>query len=608
MIVIKAKQIFNKTISVTLKFFMQKFLLKNIFLFFLISLYFTTAQAQKNITCVFIPSDTSKHVSNLISNEIKSPAIFRDTLQFNQQINSLLEKLRSEGYYTAGIDSIKKESQYYTVYVFVGDQYSWGRIRQGNVPEDFLQGTGFRKNGISGKSFSSQKLGQLNSKILRNSENNGYPFASLKLDSIDITNSAFSGALVINKNRFVKIDSIIVKGNATIAPVYIYNYIGIKPGDAYKEIQVKRITSRLKELSFLKETKPSQILFTEKEAKLFLFLENKKASQFDGVIGFLPDESKQGKLNLTGEVHLKLLNSLKRGEIIELNWKQLPVKSQDLKVRAYYPFILNTPFGFEGMLAIFKKDTTYIDVTKNIGIQYALTGNNFIKVFINDKQSDLQTAKGLENITTLPEFADISITSYGSTFHYEKLDYRLNPRKGFSVEATGSTGNRRIRKNSEINKVVYENIRLKTVTYQGELTADGYYSPAGRHVLNPGLQAVYIYNPELFVNELFRIGGLKSLRGFDEESIYASAAIIGKLEYRYLLEQNSFLFTFFNLAWYENKSRNKNIHDTPMGFGTGINFETKIGIMSVSYALGKQFGNPIYFRNGKIHFGIVNYF
>ena len=117
-----------------------------------------------------------------------------------------------------------------------------------------------------------------------------------------------------------------------------------------------------------------------------------------------------------------------------------------------------------------------------------------------------------------------------------------------------------------------------------------------------------MYNPEIFTNELYRIGGLKSLRGFDEESIYASAFSIGKLEYMYLLEQNSFLFAFFNGAWYENKNRSGFISDQPIGFGAGIDFETKLGIMSVSYALGKQFDNPIYFRTGKIHFGIVNYF
>ena len=90
--------------------------------------------------------------------------------------------------------------------------------------------------------------------------------------------------------------------------------------------------------------------------------------------------------------------------------------------------------------------------------------------------------------------------------------------------------------------------------------------------------------------------------------IYANKFFTGKIEYRYILEQNSFLFTFINAAYYTNKSRNIDLHDSPLGFGAGINFETKIGIMSISYALGKQFDNPIYFRNGKIHFGIVNYF
>ncbi|MBL0102818.1 MAG: BamA/TamA family outer membrane protein [Bacteroidetes bacterium] len=220
----------------------------------------------------------------------------------------------------------------------------------------------------------------------------------------------------------------------------------------------------------------------------------------------------------------------------------------------------------------------------------------------------MQSTKGLEFATTLPDYADVTILSYGSTVHWERLDYRLNPRKGIAMEFTASAGNRKIRKNSSINPALYDSLELQSVTYAGEMHLDYFWSPGGKHVINFGTIGGYIQNESLFINELFRIGGLKSLRGFDEESIYASGFLIGKIEYRYQLEQNSFLFTFFNMAGYANKSRNINLHDTPIGFGAGINFETKLGIMSVSYALGKQFDNPIYFRNGKIHFGIVNYF
>ena len=569
---------------------------------------FTSVYGQKNFTIKVIFNDTLNKELSSFKKDFDETKTFSDTLQIHQQLETLILRLRGNGYLAASVDSIKRDYLKTIAFIYTGEKYIWAYLKQGNVPVELLEGTGFRKKLYSGKPFRFDQIALINSKILRNCENRGYPFAIVSLDSIIINENQFSASLSVNKNRFLHIDSIIIKGSADVTPVYIYNYIGIAPGDVYKENQIKRISNRFRELPFIREVKTSQVLFTEKETKLYLFLENRKASQFDGVIGLLPDENKSGKYNFTGEVHLKLQNSLKRGEIIELNWKQLPVKSQDLKVHFLYPFLFNTPFGVDGNLAIFKKDTTYIDVTKNLGVQYALTGSNYIKAFVNDKQSDLQSSKGLENITTLPPYADITTISYGATFHYEKLDYRLNPRKGFLLEFTGSTGNRRIRKNSDINPLAYENINLSSVTYLGEINADYFFSMGGRNVINLGSNTAYIYNPNLFTNELYRIGGLKTLRGFDEESIYASVYTIGKIEYRYLLEQNSFLFTFINIAWYENTSNNLHITDTPFGFGTGINFETKIGIMSVSYALGKQFNNPILFKNGKIHFGIVNYF
>ena len=117
-----------------------------------------------------------------------------------------------------------------------------------------------------------------------------------------------------------------------------------------------------------------------------------------------------------------------------------------------------------------------------------------------------------------------------------------------------------------------------------------------------------VVGKNIFTNELFRIGGLVSLRGFDEESINASAYLIPTVEYRYLFDKNSALFLFANAAYYENVSRNYRIFDRPFGFGSGIFFETKAGIFSLTYALGKQFNNPILIRNGKIHFGLVSVF
>jgi len=567
------------------------------------------AYSQKNATLNIELSDSiEKDSFDKIRKQVIDKTVFRDTITAKKELNSVLLKLQNSGYLAASFDTIIVDSLNMKAFLHLGSIYKMAVLSKGNTENQFLAGTPLRKNFKSDKPLSYNTIIKIKDRIIRNCENQGYPFASIKLDSIKIHQEKIYATINLEKNRAIFIDSVVLKGNASIAPVFIYNYIGIKPGDLYDESLVSRISNRLSELAFVREVRENRIIFTDTETKLELFLENKKASQFDGILGLLPDENNAGKYKVTGEAHIKLQNSLQRGEIIELNWKQLPSSSQDLKLRALYPFLLNTPFGIDAYLSIFKKDSTYLDVIKSLGIQYSFSGNNFIKAFVKDKKSDLQSSKGLENATVLPLYADITILSYGLTFHYENLDYRLNPRKGYSVEATGSIGNRDIRKNQDINPVLYDSLRLRTTNYQAEIIFDKYFPLAGRHVLNLGGLAGYIYNPEIFSNELFRTGGLHSLRGFDEESIFASTFTIGKLEYRYLLEQNSFLFSFFNISWYENKSRHTFLTDTPFGFGAGINFETKLGVMSVSYALGKQFDNPILLRNGKIHFGIVNYF
>ena len=321
----------------------------------------------------------------------------------------------------------------------------------------------------------------------------------------------------------------------------------------------------------------------------------------------MPDEQ-TGKMLITGEARIKLLNSLHHGETIDFNWRKLQSKTQDLKTGFVYPFFFNTPFGLDMTIKLYRRDTLYSNVNKELGIQYLLKGGNYFKVFVSQDNSNLISTSGLATTTTLPSYADISTISYGLGLRLDKLDYRLNPRKGVSLDLTGSLGNKLIKKNPNINAEVYDSLQLKSVQYRGIADIDLFIPLLKRTTLNVGVQSSWIYDESLFENELYRFGGLHTLRGFDEESINASLFSIFSLEYRYLLEQNSYAYIFGNAAYYENTSIGNRIFDQPIGFGAGISFETKTGIFSISYALGKQFENPILFKTAKIHFGFVNYF
>jgi hemolysin activation/secretion protein len=127
-------------------------------------------------------------------------------------------------------------------------------------------------------------------------------------------------------------------------------------------------------------------------------------------------------------------------------------------------------------------------------------------------------------------------------------------------------------------------------------------------VVKTEINAAWFQTENLFLNELFRIGGLKTLRGFDEQSIFANKFAITNAELRYLLGKNSNVFVFYNQAWYANEVNNVKFTDNPFGFGAGLVFESGPGIFTLVYGVGKQFQNPIEMNKAKIHFGYINYF
>jgi outer membrane protein assembly factor BamA len=523
------------------------------------------------------------------------------------QLSQILNKLHSKAYLTASTDSIIVDSSHYHVYIHLGKIYKWTSLKNKNIDEEILSKIGFRDKVYNNRPFSQKQLINFYHKIISFYENNGYPFASVKLDSINISNNNLSALLSINKNRLYKIDSVLIKGNATISNQYIKNYIKIKNGDIYNEELIRKISARIKELPFVTEQEKFKVIFTEKNAKILLYLKKKQASRFNGILGIAPD-NETGKIQLTGDIKLNLVNSFHKGEEIDFNWRAIQKNTQDLKLNMLYPFIFNTPFGIDYSFELYKKDTTYIDVSNKIGVRYILKGNNYFKLFFNNKSSSLLSQNGFESLTVLPSFADISTQLYGIEIYNRKLDYILNPRKGYSFIASGSLGNKTIKKNPQINEELYTDIDLKSILYNTSVKAAYYIPLKKRSVLKIGSQNGYTFNENLFENELLRVGGLLTLRGFDEESIFATFYTIGTLEYRFILEQNSYLYLFIDGAYYENDGADIFVSDRPFGFGTGMSFETKAGIFSISYAVGKQFDNPIEFRSAKIHFGFVNFF
>ncbi len=523
-----------------------------------------------------------------------------------KELSGMLLKMYDNGYLAASFDSIVQDSAGTKAFLHAGNAYLWASLEKGNADDAALAESGFGRKLFTGKPVSYKNVSALLRTLVHYYENHGYPFAAAGLDSVTFGDTLLNARIRLEKNNLIIIDSIADKGQANISEIYLQNYLGIKQGDYYNEAVVSRIGNRIRELPFVREKQPFNVVFFEKKCRINLFLETKKANQLDGIVGIVSDKQNTGKVLLTGEAHMKLHNALGNGELIDINWKNPSYKTQDLRTHFTYPFVV-LRYGLNIDFSLYKKDTSYIDVIKNIGIQYLLTGGNYLKVFVNNKTTSLLSTKSLS--ANLP-FADLSSTIYGMGIKSEKVDYRMNPRQGYSIEVNAGAGNKHIEKNRKIKPELYDSLLLNATQYHSDYTFDFYFPVRERNVINFGLKGAHLISRSIMQNELFRIGGLKTIRGFDEESIFASSFDIMKMEYRYLLEQNSYLCLFANGAYYENRSTNftGDRYDMPYGFGAGITFETKPGIFSVNYAIGKEFANALQFRSGKVHFGIISYF
>ena len=393
-------------------------------------------------TLKLINTDTVK-----VFKYIKHKDKYKTKKDLVKSVNGILSDLRFQGYLLADVDKVGGDSLNKIYYLSIGKKFKWANLKKGNADLGMLSHLGYSEKMYTNKPFSYNQTARLIEKTITWYENNGYPFASLKLDSISVDDNSLSAVLNVTKNKFIKIDSIIVKGDAKINKTFLYRYLGIKPRMLYNEAAFRAVSKKLKQLPFLNETKGQRITLTEKNNKLYLFLGKKNASQFDGIIGILPDE-KTKKTIFTGDVKIKLVNTIFRaGETFDLNWRRLQSQTQDFKGRVIYPYILGSPIGVDYALKIYKKDSSFIDVNNNIGLQYYFSGLNNLKVFYKQRNANVLSTAGLAYITVLPDYADITTQSYGLGLAFEKLDYRFNPHKGIAINITAQTGNKIIKKN-----------------------------------------------------------------------------------------------------------------------------------------------------------------
>lgn len=595
--------------------------------YLLCSLFFYAilGHSQDSIHLQLLPTDTSLAFLN---EQINYPSHCVDSLNVYAALGKVLTELHQAAYLEASFDSIYIDKKDAKAFLHLGGKYEWLYLQNGNIPIAILKELGIDLKTYKNKPFSYSKVLALEEQLLTYAENNGYPFAEIRLDSFFIKKEGIAASLFWQKNNRITIDSINIIGTGKISATYLHHYLGIKKGALYDQSQVLTIKKQLESLPFVQSKQDPKITFKGNRAILNLFLEKKQANRFDILFGVLPNSNPllQRKLLVTGSGKIELHNAFGLAESISASFQQLRPETQELDLAFAYPYVFNLPFGVELDFDLYKRDTTYLDLNYDAGLNYFFDARQYLQAFWKQSQSNLLTVdkNALLQSRQLPNNLDVKNTFFGLEYGLERLDYRFNPRKGWQFVVRAAVGNKVIEPNNIIVNLedlndttfsfqsLYDAFDLQSVNYRLEGKVAMYYPIARQSTIKMAIQnAMILSENAIFQNEVYRIGGNRLLRGFDEEAIFASWYTVLTLEYRFLLSKNSNVYLFADSAYIENKMPQNTVFQRPLGFGAGLNFDTAVGVFGISIALGRDFNNPsdfFDFRSPKLHFGYVSLF
>ncbi len=519
-------------------------------------------------------------------------------------IQQIVVTLKAKGFITASIDSIIENENLYKVKLFVGNKYTWKNLL---LPDELNNAT-----------INTDNIELLPQNILNHYENNGYPFVKISFDSVSINDKdEINATLKIDKGYLYKVDSIRVIGNVNIDNKFLQHYLRLPKQSLFNAQKFADIDDRVNQLPYLTSYRKSDILMLNKGSVVSLYLQPKKVNKFDAIVGFLPNNNQtNGKLLFTLDASLNLLNAFAKGENISLNWQQIQPQSPRIDIGFAMPYIFNSNAQFNLNFNLYKRDSAYINITTNAGIEYEINNKSKFSILLGSLTTRIIEPDTLQIIATkkLPQVLDFNITNLGLEYFYNNIiGPRLNKRKGFEIRLSASFGQKNIKPNTTITSLkkggfnynsLYDSVQTNSYQIKAKVAAAKYIALNRQSVLKLAANYGVIQTKNYFQNELFQIGGFKLLRGFDEENIFTNEYIVTTAEYRYLITTNSYFFAFSDGGFTKNKATKNNY--SYISGGIGLALETKQGILNISFATGKRNDLPFNLRETKIHIGIVS--
>ena len=519
---------------------------------------------------------------------LAAAVIFENVAALETEIKHIQKQLYNKGYISLKHLGLKNEKLEYTAEFELGPAYK-SILIFGHSSLFKPLGYAIEKDLDSNQFYVEVPISALENTLDQLSialSNESYTFATLQLQNIQPEDEInIKANLVLDKGAKRTLQNIKVLGYDKFPTSYIKYFLRIK---TQKPFQLERIQSQMKllnQLPFAQQKRPAEVLFTKDSTTVYLYLEKIKSNRFDGFLGFGSDET-TGEIEFDGYLDLKLINNLNFGESLNLNYKSDEIDQKTLDIALQLPYLFGTPLGSTLNLNIFKKDSTFTTAQQGIKLFYQLNENQQLGLGVR-----LQQSNAINNTS------DAFVEDFDSQFYEINYNYSKQQQTDLlfpvqrQLEVSVAFGKR-----SAASELKQRHIRLKGFQI---------FNLNQKNSIFLKVHLEELQSDQYLLNELLRFGGITSVRGFRENSLFATRLGVLCSEYRYRFSPGLFVHSVIDAGYFQDSN---NTDYQIFGFGFGFGLRSNGGLLRLTYANGKTKNIPFDLSESKVHLSFTSTF
>jgi hypothetical protein len=510
---------------------------------------------------------------------------FENAKSILEETALLSKKLFENGFLESeNLGNIKTNDSTFLFQYKLGKRISFLHIYIGKENSELIQENYELKNDVlilpitSVESFMNLQLKKL--------EQKGYSLANLKLENFRTEDSLLFADLKIKKNSQRILNDIVINGSSKFPESHKRNLMRLYANRTFNQDGLQKVFKEIEEYRFVKQTKYPEILFTQDSTKIYVYLEKAKSNRFDGFIGFSNEED--GKFSFNGYLDILLHNILNSGEQFLIYWKNDGKKQTSFNIGLQVPYLFKSPIGIKAELNIFKKDSTFQNTNTSIDLGYFFNYNSRLYLgYQATESSDIQNV----NSSFISDFTNSFVTSQYEFTKFKTDDFLFPEKTVFHFKI--GLGKRDSKTDSQ--NQVFGKMELRHNFYLN-----------AKNIIHLKSQNYLLTSENYIVNELYRFGGINSIRGFNENSLQGNLFTSLLTEYRYVLSPGMYVHSIIDYGYYQDQTNASN--DSLIGLGFGFGLLTKNGLFNLIYANGSTNDEAIKLANSIVHISFKSSF